>query len=278
MIIISEKELVMKISITTLLVAGVWCLLSGTAGTVLGVCPECPAGEEEKAPDSLQLAHADKETERLKKCLKDTTLDNPEDSTTGRHECIDRLFLGANPPELDAYNRNHWYPIFADLLKNDPYPKMRTRVMNYLSGRWIPKSDRYVILTAALNDPHWYVRTYAACLILRKCSYDSIIPDPRVHEMVKNTALGIGRSQWNVKGFYSVKESENEADAVEHAKDMIQNFATSCLDVYILTKSDKNRNVLEYLDSLENHGTTENIRSAAKKSKKIYRNDKNILR
>ena len=264
----------MKISKKTLLVAGMSCLITAATGTVMGVCP---GGEEENAPDSLEMAHAVKWADKGMNCLKDMTLDNPEDSTTGRYKCIKNLFLGALSPEEKTVCRKILYPVFVDLAKNDPYPKVRVTALEYTRLQGIPKRDWYTILTAALDDPHWYVKTYAACLIVRNCLYDSIAPDPRALVMVKNTALGMDRPKWHVKGFYAVKQSENKTEAVENAKDLIQSFATSCLDVYIHAITDNNRNVLEYLDSLENHGTTEDLRSAARYSKKIY-NKKLILR
>jgi hypothetical protein len=159
----------------------------------------------------------------------------------------------------------------VDLAKNDPYPGVRVEAIERLSRAWgIPKKEVFAVLTDALDDPHFYVRIYAASTIIYYCTYDSIIPDPRALKMVKDAALGLGRTDWNVKGFYTKDQLKSNPEAVEKAKDKIQRKAIDCLDIYIQGITGDNRSIMEYLDSIVQHGASVKIRSAAENSKKLY--------
>jgi hypothetical protein len=221
----------------------------------------------EYKPLSISLAekYAKKGTDTLIKRLKNTTLDNPEDSTTERVQYIYNLSMTSNMYQgQDTIFMKHFWPVFLEIVKKEPYPQIRAALVNYMMPPSGPKKDKYSVLTQMLSDPHIVVRVLSASRILTRCTYDSIIPDPLAVKIVKDAAIGIGRSNWNVKGFYTKAEFDTNPGIVEKWRDFVQGNAADAINYYIMGSTNGKGSASGFFDSAATYGTTEEIRASAK--------------
>ena len=236
-------------------------ILLSTYTLVLSQCDTCGYADRRYPPNEEA---AKKYRKDLEEKLSDKSLDNPSDSTTDRVYLLDNWIVNKLPLATKKFYEKELFPLFDSLAKNDPYIEVRIEALVKISlFKTISPKEKYKVLSEALNDKHIRVRVAAALMLLRSYKYWCLPPNPKAIKIAKETALGLNRSDWNVKGLYKSSDLKDNPGIEDSVKNQLQRSGLQALDAYKPSYS------IEYLDSVGENGSDENVRKAAKKARSI---------
>ena len=238
-------------------------------------CPSCPkVSDAAKEETAAQKAENDKKFERLLAIMHDTTLDNKEDSTTKRAFKLGSSFEGGFP--LHGYFGKSILEKVQNLLieaiKKDPYPSVRAAALGNLARDGYPNEIKYKVCTDALDDPNIFVKNIAAISLLELYKRFQMPLNVRAEKIVSDLAVGRGRSNWNLKGFYKKTDfDKNPQNTIENSKNDLQTNAIYGLKYYLRTNDNEGK-VFDYLDSVAQNDPSEEVRKSAKHGKELFKN------
>jgi hypothetical protein len=231
-------------------------LAIATPSILQAQCKDCPQKTEDNALSSdIELS---KKWSGFLLKMHDSSLDNPDDSTSQRAEVLNSEFLITIQP--GAW-KDKLFLLLIDLLKNDSYPEVRWYAAGYLTMNGFPHKEVYNALNSALNDPSIAVKVQVAAGIQWCLMNSGLALDPRSEKILRDAAIGKNRSNWNLKGFYTNDDFKKDpVGVVEYWRDRVQERAIIGLDY----GWGYNGKCYFYLDSTAKNDANENIRKTAK--------------
>jgi hypothetical protein len=228
-------------------------------------CATCPMQDTTESQQDKK--DSEKICDNLKTDMANIALDNPKDSTTGRYTLLigyifDKRFIHSNTT-IKCFQT-----MFINLLKNDPYPQIRKTSAIWLGRSMYTGQEVYNALNEALFDPSLTVRVEAAVSLAERHSDDQTLLElnPEAKKILTDAALGVNRSEWNTKGFYTQEEYTQDSNrTTEKLRDIIQLTAISGLKQIIGEDNTK-----KLIDNYSKGADTEEKRNNAKKGKKFW--------
>ena len=224
-----------------------------------------------KAPDPAVSGDGKRWFKEFNARVHDTTLDNPEDSTTLRAS-----YLSFESP-ISHYERTvqvSVYNLLIDLIKTDHYAQVTLAAVTDLGGKVLPVDTIYNALAYAINDPCILVSVVAAGKLLSLSALEKMPYNPTAEKILRDATVGRNRTRWNVSGLRGLYPKEDydkdPKGTIENVRDMVQATAFSWLDAYYNQKEHPANNkrandkALFYLDSVKFHDSSEEVRKSAK--------------